>query len=67
LEFNGKTEAEADAIDSFFTTEKGVTYFNWTPPQGSAGKWICRSWNLSLVDIDCYNISATFEEVFDLG
>ena len=67
LQFNGKTETEADAIDNFLTAEKGVTYFNWTPPQGAAGKWICRNWDISLVDIDCYNITATFEEVFDLG
>lgn len=67
LQFNGKTESETDAIDAFFTTEKGVTYFNWTPPQGAAGKWICRSWDISLVEVDCYNIAATFEEVFDLG
>lgn len=67
LQFNGKTLTETNAIDSFLNAEKGVTYFNWTPPQGTTGKWICRQWDISLVEVDCYNISATFEEVFDLG
>jgi len=67
LSFNGRTEIEANAIDSFLTTQAGVTFFNWTPPTGSASKWICRDWDLSLVEIDCYNISASFEEVYDLG
>jgi phage-related protein len=66
LNFNGRSETEATAIDNFLTTENGVTWFDWTPPTGNAGKWICRDWDLSIVDVDCYNISANFEEVFDL-
>lgn len=67
LAFNGRTQTEASAIDAFLTTQAGVTYFTWTPPTGAVGKWLCRDWDLSLVEIDCYNISASFEEVFDLG
>jgi phage-related protein len=66
LSFNGRDETEANAIDSFLTTQAGVTYFTWTPPVGAVGKWVCRDWDLSLVDVDCFNISASFEEVFDL-
>jgi phage-related protein len=67
LSFNGRTETEATAIDAFLTAEAGTDWFNWTPPLGAAGKWICRDWDVSIVEIDCYNISASFEEVFDLG
>jgi len=67
LAFNGRTETEADAIDAFLEATKGVAYFDWTPPTGSAGRWICRDWDRSIVDIDCHNISASFEEVFDLA
>lgn len=67
LEFIGKTESEADSIEAFFDAAYGVVAFDWTPPVGSAGKWICREWNRSIVDVDCHNIVATFEEVFDLS
>jgi phage-related protein len=66
LEFNGKTGTEADAIDNFLTARAGVEKFDWTPPTGSAGKWICRAWNRSIVDSDIHNISASFEEVFEV-
>lgn len=65
LEFNGRTAAQADLIDNFLTARNAVENFDWTPPSGSAGKWICKSWVRSIVDIDCHNISATFTEVFE--
>lgn len=66
LSFNGKTQSEATAIDTFLKTANGVSFFYWAPPIGSIGKFICRSWNISLEDADIYTISTTFEEVFDL-
>lgn len=66
LAFNGKTASQATAIDNFLKAANGVSYFDWTPPIGSAGKFICRGWNISLEDADIYSITATFEEVFDL-
>jgi phage-related protein len=65
LNFNGKTGTEADAIESFLSARNAVESFDWTPPTGSAGKWICRSWVRSIAEVDCYDISATFEEVFE--
>ena len=67
LSFNGRTATEADAIEAFLDAAKGVSYFNWTPPTGAAGRWICREWDRAIVDIDCHNIGASFEEVFDLA
>lgn len=66
LTFNGKTAAEATAIDTFFKTANGVSYFFWTPPIGAAGKFLCRAWNISLTDSDVYSINATFDEIYDL-
>ncbi len=65
LSFNGRTQTESEAIESFLSDKKGVDFFTWTPPTGSAGRFVCRAWVLNLVEVDCYNISATFEEVFD--
>jgi phage-related protein len=65
LTFNNKTVAQADLIDSFLTTANGVNNFDWTPPTGSAGKWVCRAWNRSIVDTNCHTITATFTEVFE--
>lgn len=65
LDFNGKTTAEADLIDAFLTARNAVENFDWTPPTGSAGKWVCRAWTRSIADINCHNISATFTEVFE--
>lgn len=67
LEFNGKTESEADAIENFFLARGGVESFDWSPPTGSTGKWIVRGWNRQITDLDIHNISASFEEVFDLA
>lgn len=66
LKFAGKSETEADAIESFLDARGGVENFDWTPPTGSSGKWICRGWNRSIVDIDIHEVSATFEEVFEV-
>lgn len=65
LRFTGKTKAEADDIEYFLDSRKGVENFTWTPPSGASGKWICRGWNRTIVDIDIHEISATFEEVFE--
>lgn len=53
------------AIDAFLQAENGVTAFDWTPPDGTVGRWICESWGVT------YNpgmgsalLSATFKEVF---
>ena len=65
LQFNGKTKSEANAIEQFFTDRGAVQSFDWTPEYGNAGKFVCRSWSRALVDKDIYNISCTFDEVFE--
>lgn len=65
LRFNGKTDFEADAIEAFLDARAGAESFDWTPPTGTSGKWICRAWTRSITDIEINDISATFEEVFE--
>lgn len=66
LDFRGRDDTDANAIIAFFVAANGVDNFDWTPPYGAAGKWICRSWIRSVVSNGASDISATFEEVFDL-
>ena len=39
--------------------------FDWTPPRGSACKYICRQWNLDMPNFNKNNIRTTFEQVFE--
>lgn len=42
----------------------GSESFDWTPPSGAAGKFVCKSWR-RVADNGYWNtITATFEEVF---
>ena len=63
LNFEG-TKSDIDAIDLFLTTEGGITSFNWTPPSGASGRWLCRNWSPSINEYDNWTLSATFEEMF---
>lgn len=63
LVFKGN-QSEIEAIESFFVTEGGITSFDWTPPTGSAGKFIAEEWNLTVADYNNWSISVTFNEVF---
>jgi phage-related protein len=65
LSFRGRTATEAALILGFFQTAAGVSNFSWTPPVGTAGKWVCRAWTQSIVEKDINDIEATFEEVFE--
>lgn len=67
LQFAQRTDAEANAIETFLATENGVTAFDWTPPNGSGTfKFICREWSRSLDRANLNTVSAKFEQVFDL-
>jgi phage-related protein len=55
---------ELDAIEAFLAARGGVEAFDWTPPKGAAGKWVCRSWRRSLTQPGFGEISCTFEEVW---
>ena len=54
------------AIDAFLTARGGWDDFEWTPPRGSAGNYICPSWTRGFDGEGSDRITATFEEVADL-
>lgn len=58
-----KTQSDIETILTFLETEGGVTSFDWTPPRGSAGKWICEEWNTSVND-GYDQLTVQFTEVF---
>lgn len=65
LSFLARDSTDSAAIIAFFQARGGVENFSWTPPVGLIGKWICRSWNQTIVSNNISNIDATFEEVFE--
>lgn len=66
LTFAMRTDSEASAIDAFLEARKGVESFDWTPPNSSAGRYICREWTKTLDRNNLNTIQAKFEQVFDL-
>ena len=55
---------EADAILAFLVARAGVEAFDWTDPDGAAGKYVCREWSANLIGPVAKGINATFEQVF---
>lgn len=64
--FSMREDTEANAIDAFLAARNGVDSFDWTPPNGTAGKYICREWSRTLEKYNLSTIQASFEQVFDL-
>lgn len=62
LSFSLLLLAEYQAILSFLETAGGVTAFTWTPPNGVAGRFVCRTWD-DIADTN-FSITATFEQVY---
>ena len=65
LSFNNRSTADSDAMLAFFASMKGATSFDWTPPTGVVGKFICQEWSSNASAYEGWNVSATFEEVFE--
>jgi len=65
LQFNNRSDTERDNILTFFETQAGVTSFDWTPPRGTAGKYVCDEWNLEMVSCNFNNITAKFRQVYE--
>jgi len=60
--------ADVDAINAFFAARAGVEPFRWTPPRASAPRvFICPEWQVVERGALLAEITARFEEVFDLG
>lgn len=65
VQFNLRLAAEIDAIEAFLKARAGVQSFDWTPPRGAAGKWVCESWTPGLEQPVYASLSAVFREVFE--
>lgn len=65
LVFNERTDTEAAAITGFLEVQAGVASFDWTPPRGSAGKYVCEDWQVTMRAYNFNNIRAKFRQVFE--
>jgi len=65
LTFANRDDTERDNIITFLEARSGTESFDWTPPRGSAGKFICRSWSTNMPRYGRTTINAKFEEVFE--
>ena len=66
LQWENRTATEANDIEDFFELRRGVESFSWSPPDESTTyKWICKEWTKTMPYSNLFNISATFEQVFE--
>jgi phage-related protein len=48
LPFNNRTDADREAILTFLEARAGVEAFDWTPPRGTSGRYVCDDWEATL-------------------
>jgi phage-related protein len=65
LTFANRTNSEREQILGFLEARAGADSFDWTPPRGSAGKYVCSEWNLDMSNFNNNTITATFVQVFE--
>lgn len=65
LTFNSRTDAELAPIVAFLRARNGIEAFDWTDPEGVAGKFVCKSWTPTKVRYGVNNLTAEFNEVFE--
>lgn len=65
LVFSNRTDTERDLIAAFLDARGGVESFDWTPPRGTAGKYVCEDWQITLSNCNNNQIRATFRQVFE--
>ena len=64
LQFASRTNAEIQAILAFLDARGGTESFDWTTPNGLAGRqWVCRQWTQTITAFNINAVQATFEEV----
>ena len=65
LQFNNRPNSTADAIEGFLKDRGAVEAFDWVPPYGDAGRWVCRRWSSTQTSQNTRSVTCTFEEVFE--
>lgn len=65
LVFTDRTLADAASIVDFFKNNNtATTTFDWTTPDGNAGKYLCKSWKRNYTTSLTATISCRFEQKF---
>jgi len=62
--FDVRTPAVATAITDFLKATKGAASFDWTDPEGEAGKYVCRKFHKTYTDSGIHTLNAEFEQVY---
>jgi len=65
LVFKERTNTERDQILGFLDARQAAESFDWTPPRGTAGKYVCAEWQVTLSAFNFNTIQATFRQVFE--
>lgn len=65
LVFLNRTDTERDNIVGFLEARGGAESFDWTPPKGTAGKFVCDEWQTRLLNCNNNTIQATFRQVYE--
>jgi phage-related protein len=65
LTFLNRTDTERENILTFLEARSGSESFDWTPPRGSAGKYICSEWSMEMLNFNNNTITTTFVEVYE--
>ena len=65
LTFSERTDTERDNILTFLEARGAVESFDWTPPRGTSGKYVCEEWQVTMRAYNFNTIQATFRQVFE--
>ena len=66
LQWQNRSATDTNTIEDFLEARAGVESFDWSPPDDTATyKWICKSWVKTMPYSNLFNITATFEQVFE--
>jgi phage-related protein len=65
LTFANRTDTERDNILGFLEARAGVESFDWTPPRGDAGKYVCSQWSMDMLSCNNNTVTAEFMEVYE--
>ncbi|WP_251569586.1 phage tail protein [Parasutterella muris] len=53
------------AIKNFLRARNATENFEWKSPDGDVNRYVCRSWTTKQSSFGVYEVSATFEQVFE--
>ena len=67
LTWQNISEADSDTIEAFLEARGGAESFDWSPPdETETYKWICQQWSKQMTSAGLNELTATFQQVFEL-